>query len=339
MKGIKLTSFSLIILGILMTFTLLPVVHHTAGASGTVAVLPVELESTTSESAVIASNDDYSGRQWAIPKIMAPQAWDVTSGQSNVIIAVLDTGIDDKQEDLVGKVIAKVNFTDSPTTEDVYGHGTHIAGIIAAQAVIGTGMVGLAPDCRLMNVKVADDQGRFDSDVAAKGVRWAVDHGAVVINMSLVSTEPSPSLEEAINYAWNKGAVVVAAAGNLVGNKIVYPAYYLNCIAVAATDNDDHVASWSSQGDWVDVAAPGVDIYSTLPDNKYSYKSGTSMAAAHVSGLAGLLFTLEKDRNNDGLINDEVRAAIENGCDGLNIGALKGRINAFRAVNNALTSN
>jgi subtilisin family serine protease len=86
------------------------------------------------------------------------------------------------------------------------------------------------------------------------------------------------------------------------------------------------------------VAAPGVDIYSTLPGNKYGNKSGTSMAAAHVSGLAGLLFTLENDRNGDGFVNDEVRAAIENGCDGLNTGAVKGRINAFRAVNSALTS-
>lgn len=339
MTIIKVKSLTLIILCIVAIITLVPVVHNTPQSSGTVAVLPLELESTGHESAVVASNDDYSGRQWAIPKIMAPQAWEVTSGEPNIVIAVLDTGIDKEQKDLADKVIAEVNFTDSPTTEDVYGHGTHIAGVIAAWAERGAGVTGLAPDCRLMNVKVADDQGRFDSSIAAKGVTWAVDHGAKVINMSLVSTEPSASLEEAINYAWNKGVVVVAAAGNLVGNKIVYPAYYSNCIAVAATDSDDHVASWSSQGDWVDVAAPGVDIYSTSPGDKYSYKSGTSMAAAHVSGLAGLLFALEKDKNNDGFVNDEVRAAIENSCDGLNIGVVKGRINAYHAVNRALTSN
>jgi len=316
----------------------MPAVRSSEIPSGIVAVLPSQLESGTYESAVVASNDDYSGRQWAIPKIMAPQAWKVTSGANNVVIAVLDTGIDKEQVDLVGKVIAEVNFTDSPTTDDIYGHGTHIAGIIAAWAESGTGVAGLAHDCRLMNVKVADDQGRFDSSVAAKGINWAVEHGANVINMSLVSTEPSPILEEAINYAWNKGVVVVAAAGNLVGTKVVYPAYYSNCIAVAATDSNDRVASWSSQGGWVDVAAPGVDIYSTLPGNKYGYKSGTSMAAAYVSGLAGLLFTLENDRNDDGFLNDEVRAAIEYGCDGFNIGAVKGRINAFYSVNRALTS-
>jgi thermitase len=338
MASTKLIWLPLVLLCCVASFLLTPAVQNISDASGTVAVLTSQPESGFYASAVIASNDDYSGRQWAIPKIMAPQAWEVTSGANNVVIAVLDTGIDKEQVDLVGKVIAEVNFTDSPTTDDIYGHGTHIAGIIAAWAANGTGVAGLAPDCRLMNVKVADDQGRFDSSVAAKGINWAVDHGANVINMSLVSTEPSPILEEAINYAWNQGVVVVAAAGNLVGTKVVYPAYYSNCIAVAATDSNDRVASWSSQGDWVDLAAPGVDIYSTLPGNHYGYKSGTSMAAAHVSGLAGLLFALEKDRNNDGLVNDEVRAAIENGCDGLT-GAVKGRINAFNAVSNALTSN
>jgi len=328
----------LVLLCCMVTLLVMPTVQNASDASGTVAVLPFQPEPVVYASAVTASNDDYSGKQWAIPKIMAPQAWEITSGDNNVVIAILDTGIDQEQDDLVGKVMAEVNFTDSPTTDDIYGHGTHIAGIIAAWAESSTGVAGLAHDCRLMNVKVADDQGRFDSSAAAKGVNWAVEHGANVINMSLVNTEPSTSLEEAINYAWNKGVVVVAASGNLVGNKVVYPAYYSNCIAVAATDSNDCVASWSSQGDWVDVAAPGVDIYSTLPDNKYGFKSGTSMAAAHVSGLAGLLFALENDRNEDGFVNDEVRAAIEDGCDGLNIGTVKGRINAFHAVNRSLTS-
>ena len=339
MTGIKFTSLLLVLLCSLATFALMPAVQNISKSSGTVAILTSQPESSFYASAGMASNDDYSGRQWAIPKIMAPQAWEVTSGANNVVIAVLDTGIDDDQDDLADKVIAAVNFTESPTTDDIYGHGTHIAGIIAAWAGSGAGVAGLAHDCRLMNVKVADDQGRFDSAAAAKGVTWAVDHGANVINMSLVSTELSPILEEAINYAWNQGVIVVAAAGNLVGTKIVYPAYYSNCIAVAATDSNDCVASWSSQGGWVDVAAPGVDIYSTLPGNKYGYKSGTSMAAAHVSGLAGLLFTVESDKNHNGFVNDEIRAAIENGCDGLNAGVVKGRINAFNAVSKALTSN
>jgi thermitase len=338
MSGTRFVWFAFFIL-ISLTVTLaVPAVSTSNIAAGSVAVIPVEFEPVTHQVDTIVSNDDYSGRQWAIPKIMAPEAWRVTAGKSNVVIAVLDTGIDKEQKDLAGKVIGEINFTDSQTTDDVYGHGTHVAGVVAAWAKNNGGIAGLAPDCRLMNVKVADDRGRFDSSVAAKGITWAVDHHVEVINLSLVSTEPSIVLEEAINYAWNNGVVVVAAAGNLVGDKVVYPAYYTNCIAVAATDCDDHVATWSSHGDWVDVAAPGVDIYSTLPENKYGYKSGTSMAAAYVSGLAGLLFTLENDVNGDGYINDEVRAAIESGCDGIHVSAVKGRINAFYSVNRALTS-
>jgi len=305
---------------------------------GTVAVFDYQPEPVGYESAVAASGGDYSDRQWAIPKIMAPQAWDITSGEASIVIAVLDTGIDKNHEDLAGKVISEVNFTDSRTTSDVYGHGTHIAGIIAAAADNGVGISGVAYNCRLMNVKVADDRGIFDGSAAAKGVIWAVDHGAKVINMSLVSTEPSYELEKAISYAWSKGAVVIAAAGNFVGTKVVYPAYYSGCIAVAATDTNDCVASWSSHGEWVDVAAPGVDIYSTLTGNRYDSKSGTSMAAAHVSGLAGLLFVMRSDKNHNGFVNDEVRAAIESGCDELDISSVKWRINAFNALNDALTS-
>ncbi|MBM4446915.1 MAG: peptidase S8 [Chloroflexi bacterium] len=306
--------------------------------TGSVAVVASNSESVSYRAAVATSEGDYSGRQWAIPKIMAPQAWEIASGEASIVIAILDTGIDKEYEGLAGKVIAEVNFTDSPTTKDIYGHGTHIAGIIAAAANNGVGVTGVAYNCRLMNVKVADDQGRFYGSAAAKGITWAVEHGAKVINMSLVSTEPSPGLEKAIDYAWSQGAVVVAAAGNFVGTKVVYPAYYSNSIAVAATDSNDTVASWSSRGNWVDVAAPGVGIYSTLPGNRYDNKSGTSMAAAHVSGLTGLLFALGSDNNSNGFVNDEVRAAIEHGCDELDISAVKWRINAFHAVNEVLTS-
>jgi len=306
--------------------------------SGSVAVIASQPEPASYESAVAASNDNYSGKQWAIPKTEVPQAWEVTSGKASVVIAVLDTGIDKGHEDLAGKVIAEVNFTNSPTADDIYGHGTHVAGIIAAAANNGAGIAGVAYDCRLMNVKVADDNGMFFGSVAAKGVRWAVEHGADVINMSLFGMQPSQALEEAINYAWSRGVVVVAAAGNGIGTKPAYPAYYSNCLAVVATDENDCVSSWSSHGDWVDVAAPGVDIYSTLPGDQYDNKSGTSMAAAHVSGLAGLLFALGSDKNGNGFVNDEVRADIEAGCDTVDISGGKGRINAFNAVSKTLAS-
>ncbi len=263
---------------------------------------------------------------------MAPQAWEITSGGSAVLVAILDTGIDQTHEDLVDKVIANVNFTDSQTADDIHGHGTHIAGIIAATAD-DAGITGLAYNSSLMNVKVAEDNGSVDPATVAKGIMWAVDNGANVVNISLTITKPSSTLENAVNYAWDKGAVIIAAAGNNFSSTPAYPAAYPNVIAVAATDKDDRLPRWSNRGDWVSLAAPGVDIYSTLPGDDYGYRSGTSQAAALVSGEAALLFTIATDTNGDGNINDEIRHAIETSFDEVEKDELtKGRINALKAV-------
>lgn len=305
---------------------------------GQVAVVYSKIEPNYCEPVMVASNDSHFDKQWALSKIMATEAWQVTSGNPSVIVAVLDTGIDCAHQDLRGKVVAAANFADSPTSYDIYGHGTHVAGIIAA-AKNSLGVVGMAYNCLLMNIKIADEGGNWNGSAAAKGVVWAVDNGAKVINMSLSAKEPSSDLEQAIDYAWSKGAVVVCAAGNNTSSEPTYPAYYSNCIAVAATDANDVVPSWSGYGDWVDVAAPGVNIFSTLPISGYGYRSGTSMAAAYVSGLAALLFTVANDANGNGFVNDEVRKAIESSCDKLGLkGVGKGRINAFRAVTSELSS-
>jgi len=268
------------------------------------------------------SDDSHLAQRWGVSKIEAPQAWHIAKGGQPTIVAILDTGIDEGNQDLADKLVAEVNFTDSPTIDDVHGHGTHMAGTIAA----------IAPECQLMNVKVADDAGKCQPSVVAQGIIWAADHGAGVINISLCM-KSSPDLEEAVNYAWSLGVVIVAAAGNEGKSTPVYPAYYANCLAVAATDENDSLALLSGHGDWVDVAAPGFNIYSELPHNRYGYKSGTSTAVAHVSGVAALAFSIANDVNDDGLINDEVRQAIEDGCSPINAkGTGKGRINAQEAL-------
>ncbi len=286
-------------------------------------------------------NDPYFGKQWGMTRIQAPEAWDVTTGSADVWIAILDTGIDQNHEDLVGKIAGNRNFTNSRTVDDRYGHGTHVAGIAAATTNNKIGVAGVGYNSRLLNVKVLNDQGSGYYSWVANGIIWAADNGAKVINMSLGGSSSSSTLENAVDYAWSKGVVLAAAAGNSGNSSPLYPAYYKNCIAVAATDKNDAKASWSNFGEWVDVAAPGVDIFSTLPNHKnyisrtygkslnYDYLSGTSMATPYVAGLAALVWT------RYGTSNASVRDRIESTADtipGTGTYWTYGRINAYNAV-------
>jgi thermitase len=330
--AIALTVIEVALVAALVQGVFLP--RETASAS---SYLPtndlVRTDDGFSSTYVPAAQNTYSPgasylvEGWGVDKIEAPEAWQITIGDPSIIVAVLDTGINKDNPDLAARVVADVNFSNSPTSDDLYGHGTHMAGTIAA----------IAPGCQLMNVKVADDTGKCQPSVVAKGILWAVRHGAGVINMSLAMTA-SPDLEEAVDYAWNQGAIVVAAAGNKGTSEPSYPAYYSGCIAVAGTDENDSLALLSSYGDWVDVAAPGFNIYSELPGNEYGYKTGTSAAAAHVSGMAALAFSVAVDDNGNGDVNDEVRRAIESTCTPIagNVVAY-GLVNALKAVTEAVS--
>jgi thermitase len=287
----------------------------------------------TASAEVALPSDPGFDKQWAFVTVNLRQAWLVTQGSDDVLVAILDTGIDRNHEDLAGKVIAEVNLSHSRAVDDLYGHGTHIAGIIAAGADNGIGICGVAPGCSLMNIKVADDRGKCGAGEVADGIVWAVDAGARVLNISLCLTGPSGELEDAIDYAWNHGAVIVAAAGNGGGTTPQYPAYYEQCIAVTGAREDGSRAPLANYGDWVDVAAPGYQIYSTLPDDDYGYKTGTSQAAAYVSGVAALLYSIAVDSNGDGKVNDEVRAAIETSCQQLERSGMgHGLVDGERAV-------
>jgi thermitase len=271
--------------------------------------------------------------QWGLQRIHALASTWSAANASPVLVAVLDTGIDKNHEDLSGRVVAEIDLSKSPAATDFYGHGTPIAGIIAADDDNGLGVAGLAPESLLVNVKVADDDGSCQLSALAAGIIWAVDYGARVINISIELKEAAPELEKAIDYAWDNGALVIAAAGNDGNSLPVYPAACENCLAVTAIQEDGTLAPLANYGDWVDVAAPGMYIYSTLPGNRYGYKHGTSFATAYVSGLAAVLFSLASDTSGDGKLNDEVRRAIEAGCDPLNIaGTGKGNINVAASV-------
>ena len=280
----------------------------------------------------IGLNDSDCERQWALQAMKLPIDSDLYQNPGNQVqVAVLDSGIDSSHEDLQGKVVMEINLTDSPYVTDINGHGTHIAGIIAANSNNGLGIAGIAPFSQLINIKVADDSGKVYAKTLAEGIVRAVQNGADVINASIEIQEPIPELENAVNYAWGKGVLVVAAASNHSVNP-VYPACFSNCLAVAAIDQLGKIGPLPHTKDYKYVAAPGDSIYSTRPNNQYGYMSGSSCATAHLSGLAALLFSIAVDANGNGKINDDVRAAIEAAASDVAGSDIK-LINAASALN------
>src|SRR3989344_5290599 len=278
-------------------------------------------------------NDPYYPNQWGLNKIKAPGGWDVSHGSGTVKIAIADTGIDGTHPDLGAKIAAAVDCTRScaaVSSTDGNGHGTHVAGIASAVTGNGQGVAGVGYNSNLYSVQVLDSGGSDYYSWIANGIIWATNNGADVINLSLGGTSSSSTLRNAVEYAWNRGVVVVAAAGNRNSSGALYPAYYQQAIAVGATTSTDTKASFSSYGSWVDVASPGLDIFSTFPGGRYIYMSGTSMSTPFVSGLAGLLFGF-----HPGWSNLQVRNQIEGTTDkisGTGTYWKYGRINPCKAL-------
>jgi len=244
---------------------------------------------------------------WGVDRIDAEWAWSVSRG-AGVKVAVIDTGIDWSHPDLVDNLGGGVNYTSrnwwsAPNLSawnDDNGHGSHVAGIIAG--VDNTiGVIGVAPEATLYAVKVLNKQGSgYDSDVIA-GIEWAVDNGMDIANMSLGSNGDDPSLHAACDAAAAGGLILVAAAGN-DGNAVDYPGAYSSVIAVAALDINDQVASWSSHGPQVRLAAPGVSITSCWKGSGYATISGTSMASPHVAGAIALNLSANPFTTADNLL-------------------------------------
>ncbi|WP_281890341.1 S8 family peptidase [Paenibacillus sp. YYML68] len=275
-------------------------------------------------------NDPYfSNYQYGPQRIQAPEAWDITAGAAEVRIAVIDTGVQLNHPDLAGKLTNGYDFVDGDSQpEDRNGHGTHVAGIAAAVTNNGGGIAGVAPLVSIIPVRVLGDDGNGSLSAVADGIVYAANQGAQVVNLSLGSPYSSLTLQNAVQYAWSRGSVIVAAAGNDGSSVPSYPANDANVLAVASTNETDVKSSFSNYGTWVEVAAPGEDILSTYTGSYYAYLSGTSMAAPHVAGVAALLASQGRSR-------DQIRAAIIGTAEpirGTGTYWKYGRVSALRAV-------
>ena len=235
---------------------------------------------------------------WGIDRINADAdgVWVTTTG-FGVRVAILDTGIDLDHLDLQNNIKGNVNFINPrKSANDDNGHGTHVAGIIAA-IDNKIGVIGVGPEISLYALKVLDRKGNGWLSDLIEAIQWCIDNDMEVINMSLGASVDNPSFHDAIAGAYDAGIIQVASAGNNgeFGGAISYPAKYLETIAVSAVDEHDEFAYFSSYGDEIDLTAPGVAINSTYNDGGYKSFDGTSMAAPHVTGVAALVIVLQTE--------------------------------------------
>jgi type VII secretion-associated serine protease mycosin len=287
-------------------------------------------------------NDTEFPQQWGMAKVKAPAAWDRATGERQAVtVAVIDSGIDLAHPDLQAHLVPGVDYI-SPTEKgrDANGHGTHVAGIIGAVANNGQGVAGMNWGAKLMPVRVMSADGSGTDVDIAEGIRWAADHGAKVLNMSLGGYQNEDGIRAAVEYAQGKGCLVVAAMGNDAIADPAYPAAIPGVLAVGATSQKDERASFSNSGSWMSVSAPGVGIFSTMPTyatkiphtKPYGPLSGTSMAAPMVAGLASLVWSKHPDWTAQ-----QVRQRLEQTADDLGASGKDdtfgyGRINAERAL-------
>jgi subtilisin family serine protease len=304
--------------------------------------------------------------QWGAKKIQLDRALDLVAAAAPVTVAVIDTGVDATHPDLLGRVVTGTTLLASQTggcNADAIGtddnsHGTHVAGIVAANANNGIGIAGIAANAKILPIKALDCTGSGSVADIAQGIVYAVDHGARVINISLGSSTDSATMQSAVSYATSRSVIVIAAAGNCGAlsmrcfntlNLPEYPAATPGVIGVGATNMDDQVASFSTQGPQVAVAAPGVRIVSTVPHYPtyqsqhggpmdYAAFSGTSQATPFVSGLAALLLGIDPTLTTAQLAARIASSADDLGVPGVDITYGAGRINALRAVTSSAPS-
>ncbi len=272
-------------------------------------------------------DDAYFSYQWGFRQAGFGNVWQ-HAGARSVLVAVLDTGVDGSQPDLAGAVLPEIDLVDAgeATAGDDNGHGTAVAGVIAAIANNGLGGAGVCGACSILPIKVMGSNGNGDLATVAAGIVRAADMHARVIDLSLGGPVGLDALQQAVAYAQSKGALVVAAAGNAGGSAPFFPAGYPGVIAVAGTNQSDRMYAWSERGPWVTVSAPGCNV-TPLLHGGYGQFCGTSSATPLVAGLAGLLAA-----GHPGATSAQIGRAIERSARRIHSGVHFGRIAAAAAV-------
>jgi subtilisin family serine protease len=283
------------------------------------------------------ANDPLFRHQWHLTRIGAHAAWDITPGARDVVIAILDTGVDPQHEDLRDRLVPGWNFYDNNAdTSDVYGHGTKVAGAAAAAGDNGLGIASPSMASAVMPIRVTGTHGWASDWAIAQGLMWAVDHGARVMNLSFAGVAESSTILNAAKYVFDRGGIVVAAAGNCGCDDPTPPTPWL--LSVGATDGQDALASFSSRGAYVDMTAPGVGILTTTAGNGYGAVSGTSFSSPITAGVLALMLAANRALGPSDLETVLAATSVDLGAPGWDAGFGHGRIDALAAVSAAASS-
>jgi len=286
---------------------------------------------------MIIPNDPSFSSQWHHTKIMAPSAWEMGVGSTSMPIAIIDSGVDPDHPDLDAKLHPGYNFLFNNTdTHDVLGHGTAVAGSATASSNNGTGVTGVAWHNPIMPLVVLDSSNWATYSNISSAIIYAVNNGAKVINISIGGTSFSSTLDSAVNYAWDNGALVFASAANYNVSTPYYPAACANAVAVAATDSADNKASFSNYGDWITLSAPGVSILTTTNGGGYGYWNGTSFSSPISAGLAALIWSVNPQLTHQQVLDILKSTTDDLGASGFDSVFGHGRINAYNAVMEAM---
>ena len=255
----------------------------------------------TNEDNEITPNDKGFASQYYLRTINANRAWSVTTGDSSIIVGILDTGIDKDHPDLTGKVIDESDI-DQDYYKDILGHGTEVAGIIAAKTNNNQGIAGISWNTKVLPLKITDDPGQAKVSTVVSALDEAYNRGVKVVQISLSTNQYSTTLQKAIKQAQDRGILIVSSAGNSGINELRFPAAYSDVIAVGSVSQSKELESYSTIGDFVGLVAPGTGILTTSKNQAYANVSGTSFSTPQVAGAASLVWSI-----NPNLSSDEVR--------------------------------